>query len=126
MREISTDKLIKEAARVLENPFWIPTLATNTCYQRTHDDHDGTWSGKLNVMVDQMGDIWMTVDKPTTFGFSLRFRTYGGGGRSPRTRNALMLLAEAIRLDNLEKPEREAPNAGAQQRGQDHRTGETL
>ena len=103
MREISTDKLIKEARRVLENPFWIPTLNTDVCYQRTQDDHDGTFSGKINVLIDQMGDVWLTLDAPENFGRMLRFRTPGGGGLSPRTRNALMLLAEAIRLDNEDR-----------------------
>lgn len=105
MREISTDRLIKEASRVLENPFWLPTLSTKDSYTRTHDDHDGTYTGKICVGFDVMGDAWLILDPPS-FGITMRFRTAGGGGRSLRTRNALMLLAEAIRLDNLEKPER--------------------
>lgn len=38
-------------------------------------------------------------------GATLRFRTFGGGGLSPRTRNALMILAEAIRRDKEERPQ---------------------
>lgn len=104
-REVSTDRLVADTARVLEHPFWIPTLKTDEFYTRTHDDHDGTSTGKLNVSVDQMGDVWLLVDPPDGFSKTLRFRTYGGGGNSMRVRNALMILAEAIRLDNLERPE---------------------
>jgi hypothetical protein len=28
-----------------------------------------------------------------------------GGGQSPRVRNALLILAEAIRLDNIDAPQ---------------------
>lgn len=56
-------------------------------------DHIASWSNPGDVVLDPFA-----------------FRTAGGGGRSLRTRNALMLLAEAIRLDNLERPEREVHN----------------
>lgn len=105
MKILSTETLIKQTQNVLEQPFWIPTLETNTNYSRTHDDHDGTFTGKINIFIDEMGDIFLILDKPQNFTNSLRFRTYGGGGNSLRVRNALMILAEAIRLDNLEKPE---------------------
>lgn len=90
---------------VLETPYWIPSLDVDTSYTRVHDDHDGTFEGKLIVSIDRQGDIWFTTDR-SHFAM-LRFRTWGGGGASPRTRNALMLLAEAIRLDNEEKPQPE-------------------
>ena len=102
MREVSTERILKDIHRVIENPVWIPTLSTDVTYTRIHDDHDGTGEGQVTVSVDQMGDVWLDVDVTR---FSLRFRTFGGGGRSLRTRNALLILAEAIRLDNENKPE---------------------
>lgn len=101
----STERLLKDFKRVLENPFWIPTLHTDELYIRTHDDHDGTFNGKITMSFDKMGDAWLICDPPSAFNRCLRFRTFGGGGNSLRVRQALMLLAEAIRLDNLERPE---------------------
>lgn len=98
MREI-TPKLLKE---ILETPFWPATLQVETSYSRTHDDHDGNWDGVISVQVDQMGDVWFSAHGRR---HAMRFRTYGGGGVSLRTRNALLILAEAIRLDNEERPE---------------------
>lgn len=96
----------KEIKRILEISFWLPTLKTDTLYERTHDDHDGTFKGKIRVAFDMMGDAWVNVDRQ---GIDLRFRSWTGGGNSQRVRNALMILAEAIRLDNEEHPEPE-PN----------------
>ncbi len=69
-----------------------------------HDDTDGGDKGNISVIVAEDGDIYVGTDvRP---GDMLRFRTYGGGGASLRTRSALMILAEAIRLDNEERPRR--------------------
>jgi len=62
MREVSTERLLKDTKRVLEQPFWIPTVKTDTIYARTHDDHDGTFTGKIYVQVDMMGDIFVQID----------------------------------------------------------------
>jgi len=104
MREVSTERLLKDVRRVLIYPFWIPTLKTMTVYSRLHDDNDGTERGRISVIVASDGDVHVTIDvRPGT---DLRYRMpMQGGGRSPRTRNALMILAEAIRLDNLENPD---------------------
>jgi hypothetical protein len=88
---------------VLETPFWLPTLETNRQYIRVQDDHDGLFDGRIEVSIDQMGDVWFVTDKH--LGPHLRFRTFGGGGMSLRTRNALVILAEAIRLDNNDNEE---------------------
>ena len=54
------------------------------------------------VQINQVRDIYIATDrKPGQFS---RFRTSGGGGHSLRVRNALMLLALAIKLDNEEDP----------------------
>ncbi len=81
---------------------WPDTLAPEELYSRQHDDTDGDAAGILGVMFDHQGDAYVSMDVPRW----LRFRTgeFGGGGRSPRTRAALLVLADAIRLDNLEKP----------------------
>ena len=50
-------------------------------------------------MFTKDGDAWIGIDVRNF----LRFRMpLCGGGQSPRTRNALLILAEAIRLDNEE------------------------
>ena len=98
MREVTQERLIKDAHRVLEHPFWIPELDVNVAYERLHDDHDGTFRGKINVAFSIDGDAWISVDGHR----SLRFRTYEGGGMSLRVRNALVVLALAIKLDNEE------------------------
>ncbi len=102
MRELTTGRLLRDTRRVLNSPFWIPELHTNTVYSRLHDDHDGTRKGVISVQFDQQGDAWLSTDMHR--GPPLRFRMEGGGGLSLRVRNALMILAEAIRLDNLDRP----------------------
>ncbi len=90
--------VIKE---VLEGYFWLPDIKTTEWYTRLHDDHNGTHLGQIQVMFDPNGDAYVSIigdiheRSPT-----LRFRMPGsGGGLSPRTRVALLILAEAIRLD---------------------------
>ena len=105
MREVSTDRLLRDTKRVLENPFWIPTLEPDKVFSRLHDDHDGTREGTINVFFDRMGDAYVSIEgRDSRSNGLLRFRTVGGGGLSERTRNALMILAEAIRLDNKDCP----------------------
>jgi len=94
---VDRDRQVKE---LLETHFWISTLELNTRYARGQDDHDGTFTGNLSVAIGEDGDIWVSID-----GAGVRFRMPGyGGGMSPYTRTALMILAEAIRRDNLERP----------------------
>ena len=91
-----TERLLKDVRRVLESPFWIPTLDTVHQYSRLQDDHDGKGIGRVQVTFTPNGDGYLATDGHR--GPSLRFRMpLQGGGRSPRTRNALMILAEAIR-----------------------------
>ena len=102
MKEISPERLLKDARRVLENPFWIHELSSDVNYTRIQDDHDGTREGQLSVAFTPDGDAWVFTDKHHP---SMRFRNFFGGGMSLRTRNALMVLAYAIKLDNEEKPQ---------------------
>jgi hypothetical protein len=71
---------------------------------RLHDDHDGTYEGTLWVQVGPDGDAWVNVINRSPFG--LRFRNSFGGGRSLRVHNALLILAHAIKMDNLERPDK--------------------
>lgn len=90
----------KTIKKLVEDHFWPETIEANVTYSRQHDDTDGEPTGHLLVTIDKMGDVYVGIDA----GPWLRFRTWGGGGRSHRTRTALTVLAEAIRLDNEEDP----------------------
>ena len=96
-KEGSVEPIVKE---LLDTPFWLTTLKTDTTYFRTHDDCDGDLSQGIGVAIDQQGDVWIGMGNE-----SRRFRTYGGGGMSLRVRNALLVLAEAIRQDNESRPQ---------------------
>jgi hypothetical protein len=97
-------KLQKRIDKILTDPFWPPNLKTNVTYMTTHDDNDGDPSSAFMCVTFSVdGDAWIQ-----TYGRrDLRYRQpIFGGGRFPRIRNALLLLAEAIRLDGI-LPERE-------------------
>lgn len=98
---IHEGKMNDEMVRyLLDQPFHISTLNVNNQYSRTEDDCDGDKSKTLNIGLSQDGDYWVSMGSGIE---EYRFRMpVLGGGRSPRTRNALMILAEAIRLDNEE------------------------
>lgn len=95
-----TEKQIK---KLLETDFWPENLKPNQYYERVHDDHDGEFTGRVSLIFDDYGDAYLMVDEAFK---SLRFRTFGGGGMSLRVRNALLLLAIAIKMDNEERPQR--------------------
>lgn len=88
----------KQTKKLLESHFWPEAVRSDVAYRRQHDDTDGGPLGVLQVLFDRMGDAYVSIDASDW----LRFRTGGGGGSSMRTRTALLLLAEAIRLDNEE------------------------
>ncbi len=100
----SQERLNKDVLRVLNNFFWIPELSAEEAYTRIHDDCDGELDGIIEVAFsDQVGDIGVRTSKSDR-GY-LRFRDGFGGGMSLRVRNALMILALAIKLDNEERPQ---------------------
>lgn len=103
--KVSDEKIPDTITAILESYFWLQTVGTMTTHERLHDDHDGTMEGTLNVMFSPDGDarIWINGNEGRSSP-TLRFRTHGGGGLSPRTRVALLILAEAIRQDNEERP----------------------
>lgn len=90
----------------LEEVFWPDTLKPMTVYLRYEDDSP---TGSISVVIGDDGDAHITVfSKPdrNELRFGMRFRMeMTGGGQSPRVRNALLALAEAIRRDNEERPQ---------------------
>lgn len=96
-------------AKLLESSFWLPTISTKERYSRLQDDHDGKRWGILRITFGEDGDAWLEIDRNGVDDLvdeTIRFRMpFMGGGISPRTRQALHVLAEAIRLDNEEHPQ---------------------
>jgi hypothetical protein len=88
---------------LIEGAYWPPTIDTSTAYSRRHDDTDGKTGPDqdISVVFGSDGDAWIMLPGMS----SMRFRTWSGGGSSLRVRNALMVLAEAIRRDNAERPQ---------------------
>lgn len=100
---MSQEAAQEKVTQLLNAAYWLPHLEPNIRYVRTHDDHDGTFFPKISLIIDEQGDARLgTVSLASLH--SLRFRTHAGGGMSLRVRNALLILAEAIRQDSLERP----------------------
>lgn len=101
---------VRAVLRALMPNYWLQSLDTMRAYTRRHDDTDGKRDHEqdLTVFIGPDGDCWIEAGG----GQMLRFRAMSGGGRSLRTRQALMVLAEAIRLDNDEHPQQ--PNTGVE------------
>jgi len=93
----------KTIYEILDEPFWPKDLEAMNAYERTHDDCDGDRSQLLTVMFSGDSDAWIKTNCPHYM--SLRFRTPLGGGMSPRVRNALLILAMAIKKDNEDHPQ---------------------
>ena len=92
--------------RLLESHYWPSELKPGELYQRYEDDSP---EGYIAVTFGGDGDAHLMVigkQDPNEHKLSFRFRMpMKGGGQSPRVRNALLILAEAIRLDNLDRPQ---------------------
>jgi hypothetical protein len=96
---VPTDAAVVQAMDVLlESPFWPKSLSPDVSYARVQDDSDGQRGDdqQLSVLVGHDSDVYVLLPGMT----ALRFREPLGGGMSPRVRNALIVLAEAIRRDN--------------------------
>lgn len=115
MADLMTSPLAVSRAlnTLLEKAYWLPTLKGSTAYSRRQDDTDGSTAPihDLTVFIDFQGDVWIPRHG------DLRFRTFAGGGSSLRVRNALTVLAEAIRRDNEERPDSRATNGVDQPNG---------
>lgn len=113
-RRLDVDVLDPEQTKVvlgqlLESYVMPSSIERDTVYSRIHDDHDGDAMQALEVMVMSDGDVAISIGKRQ----ELRFRTDTGGGCSPRVRNALLALAEAIRRDNEDAPQEDIRKAWA-------------
>ena len=98
-----TKDIQRMARKVLETPFCPDGVSFSSNHFRTQDDCDGDYSSGVNVIVGPDGDAW--IGATCELGEMCRYRIpVIGGGRSPRVRNALLLLALAIDLDNEEDP----------------------
>jgi hypothetical protein len=89
---------------LIEGSYWPDSISTNTTYVRRQDDTDGERSSEhdLVVHIGCDGDAWVRAGGSLR---TLRFRNCFGGGWSVRVRNALLVLAEAIRRDNEARPQ---------------------
>jgi hypothetical protein len=99
----STAAVQKAADVLLEGVIQPIRLAPRQFEFRTHDDCDGRLEEAIGVGLSVDGDVWLRLPPNV---LAMRFRTYIGGGQSPRVRNALLLLAEAIRRDNELRPQK--------------------
>jgi len=90
---------------ILESDFPLTVPGAQRFRKRFEDDGRAS----ISVVFSKDDDGWMQVigkPDPKDFHTLCRFRTPSGKkGESPRTRVALLILAEAIRLDNEEHPQ---------------------
>lgn len=93
----------KKIEKLLQAIPWPEILSSQVLYSRLHDDHDGDYQGEIRLSFSPDGDAWIETTN-NRLGGSLRFRTTFGGTMSPRVRNALVILAFAIKMDNEERP----------------------
>lgn len=91
-------------------PHWPPGLEPLKAYKVACDDKGRNGQTYMSVMVAGDGVVHVALQEwedapegePSAFP-SIRVRTFAGGGRNSRTRQALLWLAEAIRLDAEEQ-----------------------
>lgn len=93
---------------LLEDSYWIDSLKAGCSYERRQDDTDGSteFDQALKVIIGLDSDVYVFPIFDVNGGFrTLRYRNFYGGGQSQRVRNALLILAEAMRRDNEERPQ---------------------
>jgi hypothetical protein len=89
---------------VVEGNYWPAGLRVGEPYCRVGDDTNGNIAVSFPIDADGWISILSRLDpeEPT---LSHRFRCAFGGGESLRVRNALLVLALAIKLDNDAHPQ---------------------
>lgn len=87
---------------MLERPMWPEALAANELYERRGDMSP---NGLIRIILQDDGDVCLAVVGENNRFASIEFCTLTGGGKSSRVRSALLILAEAIRRDNVERPQ---------------------
>lgn len=94
----NVDQVIRE---LLDFPFCLRNLEAMTPYRVQTDDTDGSPTyGWLSVVISPDSDVHLRTTSQDGLPDEIRFRTYFGGGKHLRARNAVLILAEAIRLEN--------------------------
>jgi hypothetical protein len=105
IEKLCLEKPREVIAALFESPLRLDELETQISYMREGDDDRG---GYVGVQIGIDGDVHTIVFSselgPEQYGFSHRFRGYFGGGHSLRVRNALLMLALAIKIENEEDP----------------------
>lgn len=88
------------------SPAWPEGLVAGETYTARCDDDGHALAARLDVTIGGDGDVWLRMskllvdDEPRLDPWPcIRVRTLAGGGRQPRTRQALLWLAQAIRRD---------------------------
>lgn len=97
---MSNSSLEAEIKKLLESSFWPVDLEAMELYSVQADDAEGIEGrddvGIVSLIVGDNGDVAISVDNK-----GCTFRYHGqGGGEHRFVRNALVILAEAIRLEN--------------------------
>jgi hypothetical protein len=102
--EVRSDDQVQSALTVLlEGELCAATLGLCGVYVRRHDDTNGRvgLEQEVAVTIEEGGAVVLTIPETAP----LRFLPVAQGGRSRRTRNALVLLAEAIRRESIDSPQ---------------------
>jgi len=85
-------KLLEE-----KDPLWLETITPGQTYRIQADDNDGDPNiGWVTIMVKSNGNVVVKLDKE-----ECAFRYSPEGDKNQRIRNALLIMAEAIRLGTL-------------------------
>ena len=91
---------------LLGRALWPKEVQTKTRYTRMGDDNRSILAVSFNPDGDGHADCMCKPDPDLSeTGYMPRFRTHIGGGTSPHTRTALLILARAIMLDELVYPQ---------------------
>ena len=101
-----TDKVTKWVF----NPKWPDGLKQNEVYEISCDDKGRSGGCWLRLFVAEDGDVHLVMQdwedmpegEPSKIP-AMRVRTLMGGGRNTRTHQALLWLAQAMRLDAAER-----------------------
>jgi len=90
---------------LLETPHWPAGIEVDERYTRFDDD---TRKGHIALLISNDGDAWLDLlsqlDEEDPYSHRFRMPMIGGG-QSPRVRQALLILALAIKKDNEEHPQ---------------------
>ena len=102
-KRIKRTEIPETIKALLDDAYWLDDLEPQVEYSRSQDDHEGDiTNGVLHVVITCDGDAHVMITYQHSGEF-IRFRTALGGGLSLRTRNALVILALAMKMDQEEQ-----------------------